>query len=45
MADAERDAAQPADAEAVLADGAALLARLEAAGGGGRPEAAAASSA
>jgi uncharacterized membrane protein len=45
MADAERDTAQPADAEAVLADGAALLARLEAAGGGGRPEAAAASSA
>jgi uncharacterized membrane protein len=29
MADVERDTAQPADAEAVLAEGAALLARLE----------------
>jgi uncharacterized membrane protein len=37
MADVERDTAQPADAEAVLAEGAAVLARLEAGPSGWPP--------
>jgi Protein of unknown function (DUF2630) len=37
MADVERDTAQPADAQAVLAEGAALLARLEAGPAGWPP--------